>query len=395
MDEPVAEVTRRTPAGVQVACVLGEPRAATPAAHEPAAVVELSVVGIPPPADAPAPGGATGPAGGRTEPGIRAPGADPGTQRLPGGDPGPDGLAVTSWPHGLGASSASPRSPAPGEPPASPVAASSRRSGWKRVLTGCAAGGVALGVFLAGPLPALVLVAVVATLACGELLAALRRGAYRPAAPVVLAAVPATMVAAYAAGIAAIPAAVAAVLLACWCWFLARRSPRSTADLGVSLLGASWIGFLGAFAGALLAPGTFADRRGLAVLVAAVLLAVGNDVGAYAVGSRLGRHKLAPAVSPGKTWEGTAAGCAVTLVLAALVAARIHPLDPARALLLGAVVCLLAPLGDLAESLVKRDLGLKDMGDLLPAHGGVLDRVDSLLLVLPAAYYLAVAWHLG
>ncbi len=264
------------------------------------------------------------------------------------------------------------------------------------VLTGCVAGGVALAAFLTGPLPTLVLVAVVVTLGSGEALAALRRSGFRPASPVALAASPAMMIAAYDGGLATVPTVFAATVVLVFVWFLTIGSRRATAaDLGVTTLVVSWVGVLGAFAGALLAPATFADRHGLAVLVAAVLLAVGNDVGAYAVGSRLGRHKLAPAVSPGKSWEGAAGGTLLTLVLAALVVARIHPLDLERALLLGAVVCVLAPLGDLAESLLKRDLGLKDMGDLLPAHGGVLDRIDSLLLVLPAAYCLAVAWHLG
>lgn len=274
-------------------------------------------------------------------------------------------------------------------------AAGGGRNAPKAVLTGCAVGALALVAFLGGPLPTLVLLAVVVTLAAGEALGALRRGGFRPAAPLALLSAPALMVAAYDDGVVVLPVMLAASLFLTWCFVAVRRSRRAAADLGVSVLVTSWVGLLGAFGGALLAPATFLHRHGLAVLVAAVLLAVGNDVGAYAVGARLGRHKLAPAISPAKTWEGAVGGLVLTLLLAGLVAARIHPLDLERALLLGAVVCVLAPLGDLAESLLKRDLGVKDMGDLLPAHGGVLDRVDSILFVLPVAYYLAVAWHLG
>jgi phosphatidate cytidylyltransferase len=85
----------------------------------------------------------------------------------------------------------------------------------------------------------------------------------------------------------------------------------------------------------------------------------------------------------------------VTLLVAALVISHFHPWDLRRALALGVLVCVLAPLGDLGESQFKRSLGLKDMGSLLPAHGGVLDRIDGFLFVLPAAWLLVRALHLG
>lgn len=271
-----------------------------------------------------------------------------------------------------------------------------------RIATGVVAGGIALGCFAAGPLPTLVLVALLATLASGELLAALRSGGYRPAAPVALLATPALMVAAYLHGAAALPFVAACSLAATAAWLVADRwrtpAGRRAAgvnDLGATMLVIGWVGLLAAFAGALLAPSELAHRHGLAVLVAAVVLAVGNDIGAYVTGSRIGRHRLAPTISPGKSVEGLIGGTVTTLLLAGLVASRLHPLDVGTALVLGVVVCVLAPLGDLTESLWKRDLGRKDMSDLLPAHGGVLDRVDSLLLVLPAAFYLAMAFHLS
>lgn len=113
-----------------------------------------------------------------------------------------------------------------------------------------------------------------------------------------------------------------------------------------------------------------------------------GDIAAYAVGSRIGRRPLAPAVSPNKTWEGVAGG----LAAAALVGALVLPLAgadgaPAGALV-GVVVGIAALLGDLVVSMVKRDLGVKDLGRLLPGHGGVLDRVDGLLLALPVGYAL-------
>jgi phosphatidate cytidylyltransferase len=118
-------------------------------------------------------------------------------------------------------------------------------------------------------------------------------------------------------------------------------------------------------------------------------------VGALAIGSWLGRRPLAPQVSPNKTWEGLIGGAVVAVALSAAVTGQVHPWTVPKAALLGLVVAVVAPVGDLCESLVKRDLGLKDMGSILPGHGGVLDRVDGLLFVLPTTFYLVRVLNLG
>jgi phosphatidate cytidylyltransferase len=159
------------------------------------------------------------------------------------------------------------------------------------------------------------------------------------------------------------------------------------------LLGIGWVALLGSSAGLILAPATFLHGHGVAIFLGLVLATAGYDVGGLAVGSLLGRHKLAPRVSPNKTWEGLIGGMAVALVLAVAVIARIHPWHMTSALWLGAVVAVFAPLGDLCESAIKRSLGVKDMGSILPGHGGLLDRIDSLLFVFPAAYELVRILH--
>jgi phosphatidate cytidylyltransferase len=116
------------------------------------------------------------------------------------------------------------------------------------------------------------------------------------------------------------------------------------------------------------------------------------DVGAYAFGRMLGRTKLAPAVSPGKTWEGVTGG----LVTAGLAAAVMGPwlgLPVSRLAVLGIVTALISVLGDLTQSMFKRNVGLKDSGKLLPGHGGVLDRIDSLTAAVPA--YVLGLWALN
>lgn len=128
----------------------------------------------------------------------------------------------------------------------------------------------------------------------------------------------------------------------------------------------------------------------LVILVLAIVSL--GDSAAYYVGSRLGRRKLAPTVSPNKTWEGAAA----SFVMAVAVTAgwsvwRLGEIDP-RLLLVGAFTALAAQVGDLVESMIKRGAGIKDSGNLLPGHGGVLDRVDALLFAAPV--FLVSAWVL-
>ena len=110
-----------------------------------------------------------------------------------------------------------------------------------------------------------------------------------------------------------------------------------------------------------------------------------TDTGAYLFGKRFGRRKLAPSLSPGKTVEGSLGGIALALLTAALFGAWIH-LPLVHSLVIGAIAGIMGQWGDLFESALKRELGLKDFGNIMPGHGGALDRFDSLLFVTPLAY---------
>lgn len=128
----------------------------------------------------------------------------------------------------------------------------------------------------------------------------------------------------------------------------------------------------------------------IVMLVTVVGAAAVGDISAYGVGSRLGRRPIAPSVSPNKTWEGFLGG----VIGAALFAAAVLPLDGSssalRGLVVGAVVGIAGFFGDLVASMIKRDLDVKDLGRILPGHGGVLDRIDGLLFALPVGYALLV-----
>ncbi len=166
----------------------------------------------------------------------------------------------------------------------------------------------------------------------------------------------------------------------------------TTVAIAATVLGAAWIG-LGL--GHLLLVREL-DAYGRLALITILLTVFVTDTLAYIGGRIAGRHKMSPVVSPGKTWEGFVVG-AIAGVLTTFVALYKEAVfaDTWRALALGAVIVAASTLGDLFESLVKRDLGTKDTGRLLLGHGGVLDRIDSLLFAAPAAYFTILALGSG
>ncbi len=157
----------------------------------------------------------------------------------------------------------------------------------------------------------------------------------------------------------------------------------ATVALGSTVLGTAWIAL--GLGHALLLRDIPEDGR-LAVLT--LLLAVwGSDTAAYFVGIVFGRHKLTPVLSPGKTWEGFVAGTIAAVFIVFVALYKQGFLDGWRSLVLGGAIALAAPAGDLFESLLKRDMQVKDTGRLLAGHGGVLDRIDSVLFAVVASYY--------
>ena len=161
-------------------------------------------------------------------------------------------------------------------------------------------------------------------------------------------------------------------------------------DLGVTLGGAIYTGGLLGYAPLL---ASLQDGPGMAAgtfwLIAVIACTAACDTGAYFVGSLLGKHKLIPHVSPAKTWEGLAGGT-LGAVIAAVALSGLLKLSVPAAILLGLVVCAAAVAGDLCESLLKRAAKVKDSGNLIPGHGGILDRVDSIMFVLVAVYWFAL-----
>jgi phosphatidate cytidylyltransferase len=174
---------------------------------------------------------------------------------------------------------------------------------------------------------------------------------------------------------------------------LARTRAPSTVAVGATVLGAAWIGF--GLGHVLLLRQLHPHGRLLAFTVLLTVFAA--DTFAYFGGRLLGRHKLAPTLSPGKTWEGLVIGSAAGVFVSfiALYDTRHEYLAVWQAVLLGFVVVVAAVMGDLFESMLKRDMQVKDTGRLLGGHGGILDRVDALLFAGVASYYLVLGFGYG
>lgn len=179
----------------------------------------------------------------------------------------------------------------------------------------------------------------------------------------------------------------AVIVLALCAWHL-RRGPKGIwRDLGATLSGFAYFGLLIAFLVLLL-------REGFGMVIGALIFTWASDVLAYIVGSLIGRHKLAPEISPSKSIEGSIAGLAGAVAIA-YPWALVFGIETGPALAIGALAGIAAQAGDLLESALKRDAGVKDSGAMIPGHGGILDRFDSLLFVAPVVYLALRILHMA
>jgi phosphatidate cytidylyltransferase len=198
---------------------------------------------------------------------------------------------------------------------------------------------------------------------------------------------------AYWLGAPAALAALALTAIAVLAWRLFGGPAGYVKDVTAGVFAAAWIPFFASFVAAMLAPADGARR-----VLTFIILTICSDIGGYFAGITLGRggrHPMAPVISPKKTWEGFAGSAVACLAGGALCLPLLLHGHAWQGLLTGAAAVLAATLGDLAESMVKRDLDLKDMGTLLPGHGGLLDRLDSLLVCAPVIWLLLRAFIPG
>ncbi len=274
-----------------------------------------------------------------------------------------------------------------GPPSEEPEAGSGDRDVTQAAFVGVIIAAVAVVAFYLGPVPALILVWAVVVAAAAEFFTALRRGGLRPATLLGLAACAGLPLAAYWKGEGALPLVLFLAFAFTILWYIVGigGSARPLPNTAVTMLGVFYVGFLGSFGAVILG----IPKQGVSILLLAIVGGVLSDVGGFFIGRQWGKTSLTP-VSPNKTVEGLVGGIVSAIVgVLVLKFVGISEFSVGAAFIFGLCVGIVAPLGDLAESLFKRDLGLKDMGSVIPGHGGVLDRFDGLLFVLPVAFYLA------
>jgi phosphatidate cytidylyltransferase len=249
--------------------------------------------------------------------------------------------------------------------------------------------GVALGAAVLVPLflylPAFLFV-LAAAVAIGiwEMGRAVRRGgAHPPLVPLIAGGV-ITVGLAWFAGPDALSLGLLVTVLGTMIWRLGDGPGDYRRDLTAATLIAVYVPFLAGFAAMLAAAPDDGHLRVLLTLAAVVL----SDTGGYAAGANFGKHPMAPSISPKKSWEGFAGSVTAAAVGSALLIWLLFDVAPWWGVLFGVAVSGAAVLGDLAESMIKRDLGVKDMSNLLPGHGGLMDRLDSILFAVPTAYLL-------
>lgn len=252
------------------------------------------------------------------------------------------------------------------------------------IAVGCGMGAVVLAALLLWR-PAFLVVAVVGVVAATwELTRAMRTAGAAPPLVPVLAGGVAMVVAAWFWGAEALGLGLLVTVLAVMVWRLSDGPSGYQRDVGAATLVTTYVPFLGGFA-VLLAVPEDGHWRVLVTLAVVVL----SDTGGYVAGVLFGRHPMAPRISPKKSWEGLA-GSLLAASVGGVVGLRVGGFDVAWwwGAVFGLAVAVASVLGDLAESMLKRDLGVKDMSRLLPGHGGVMDRLDSILFAAPTAYLL-------
>ena len=278
-----------------------------------------------------------------------------------------------------------PPAPATPAPPAPPHACSGRAG---RNLPVAIASGVVLGVVIIASLvfwkPAFMAVVVAAVLvAVWELASAFATGEIRLTREPVMAGGVVMVLVAFLFGAPALVAATALTALVSMLWRLRGGVTGYVMDTTAAVFTIVYVPFLGGFVALLLA-----EKNGALAILTFILVTIASDIGGYAVGVVAGKHPMAPVISPKKSWEGFA-GSAVSCVLAGWLTVT-YLLDGAWwvGVLMGLVAVVMATLGDLCESVIKRDLGLKDMANTIPGHGGLMDRLDSLLATAAPVWLL-------
>ncbi len=283
--------------------------------------------------------------------------------------------------------------------PSQPSSKSTAGVGGRDMPTAVAVGALMAAVFVGAiiwkPQAVLAIVVVVVGLAAVEYFEKVTEKGYQPASVVGIVACVAAPLAAYWIGERAVPLVMAFAFFAGCISFIGAQNLTSNPmpNMAITTLGVTWIGMAGAYGGLILGAQSSGAIPGHSGTDTLLLLAVGvvvNDIGALFVGSAAGRTPLRGWISPNKSVEGFIGGALLTIITMVVIGivGTSHTWSNPNLVLLGLVIAIMAPLGDLTESMFKRNLDVKDFGSIVKGHGGVLDRFDGFFFTLPAVFYL-------
>ena len=261
----------------------------------------------------------------------------------------------------------------------------------KRVASAIIFGIVLLGSLIWGRLPFTLVVAAVALIASVELFSMLETGGHATATVIGILGSITFVIMVHFEGVEPFGYIIFCLIVVSMVWYMAvLRHAAPSANLALTIFGSLYVGFLLSH---IVLLRSLDLKKGWGIVLMVLILCWMYEIFAWMVGRKIGRHKLAPQISPGKSWEGTICGSLATLASAVAVvyifrwAFDYGWLKLWVGLVLGLIVIIFNPLGDLSESLLKREYGVKDIGSIMPGHGGILDRFDGLLFVAPASFY--------
>lgn len=255
-----------------------------------------------------------------------------------------------------------------------------------RMLTGFIMGTIAMSCIIYGKLALLILLMFIIVVASKEYVKILEHKGFYPSLKVMIAAELLFAGIAYIQRFDLVAVALTLSVIGAFMWVLFRGRQPYIANAATTVLGIIYCGWFPLHLIFLrhLSSDRFHDGLGFVVMMFTAILL--TDIGCYYAGRHLGKHKLAPVVSPNKTIEGSIGG-SICAVLGAMIVGYFIGLDWYYSMLAGILCTMFAQIGDLCESLIKRDAGVKDSGDSLPGHGGFLDRTDSFIFTIPVMYY--------
>ena len=255
-----------------------------------------------------------------------------------------------------------------------------------RMLTGFIMGTIAMGCIMLGGIALLVLLAFVIFFASKEYVKILEHKGFYPSLKIILASEALLAIITYFDRTEFVALALTLCTFAAFMWVLFRGRQPYIANVATTILGFVYCGYFPLHLQLLrdISSTQYHDGLGFVVMMFTAILL--TDVGCYYAGTRFGKHKLAPVISPNKTIEGSAGG-ALAAIAGAMIVGYFIGVEWYISLIAGLICTIFAQIGDLCESLLKRDAGVKDSGNSLPGHGGFLDRTDSFIFTIPVMYY--------